>query len=638
MMYRDSDSRAPVTPQLSLRVAVMGGVALVMFGVIFFRLWSLQVLSGPKYRAEADNNRVREITVQAPRGRVVDRNGQLLVDNRAGYAVELDPAKMPKDSHQRSLLYIKLGRILQMRPRDIRERAHSEFLALKFAKATIKQDVSAPVYQYLLENQDKYPGVTVEQVFLRLYPRHQVGAQLFGTVGRITGGELKQKEYRGVPENDRVGQSGLEYSYDRYLRGLDGADRVQVDSEGNLKGEISVRAPTVGHQLKLSLDYNVEQAGQNAIASDEAAFVAMDVHTGEVIGMGSNPSFDPNAFAKSITESDYKALTSDSNGAPILNRAIQGLYPTGSTFKLITSTAALQSGLSTPDTVIDDPGQIQIGNIVFQNAGHAANGAIGLLDALRVSSDVYFYSLGAQLNNYKDHHQLQEWAGKLGLGHHSGIDLPQEYKGLVPSPEWRNALYRKLYKQDPNCLQNGTCRPWSIGDNVNLAVGQGDVEVTPLQLATAYATIANGGTVVRPHLGLDVEDAAGRVLQELSSPPVRHLNIDPTTRGAILTGLHMAADTPGGTSYPVFKDFPIPIAGKTGTAQKGGGRPDQSWYVALAPYPDPKYVVAATFEHGGFGVQTAAPAVAKILAVLLNVHLKAGQASGGTPSGVNLYG
>jgi len=162
--------------------------------------------------------------------------------------------------------------------------------------------------------------------------------------------------------------------------------------------------------------------------------------------------------------------------------------------------------------------------------------------------------------------------------------------------------------------------------------------VTPLQLATAYATIANGGTVLRPHLGLDVEDAAGRVLQELSSPPVRHLNITSTTRDSILTGLHMAADTPGGTSYPVFKDFPIPIAGKTGTAQKGGGRPDQSWYVALAPYPDPKYVVAATFEHGGFGVQTAAPAVAKILAVLLNVHLKAGQASGGTPSGVNLYG
>jgi penicillin-binding protein 2 len=352
------------------------------------------------------------------------------------------------------------------------------------------------------------------------------------------------------------------------------------------------------------------------------------VNTGEVRALGSSPSFDPNIFSKAIKESDYKRLSNPSLGAPLSNRAIQGLYPTGSTFKLITATAAMMGGVITPDTVLDDPGSFHIGGITFRNAGGAVNGALALRRALQVSSDVFFYQLGADLNGTGNGHLLQKWAGRLGLGHKTGIDLPAESSGLIPSPEWRDRLFKKHL----------TDRPWSVGDNVNLAVGQGDVQVDPLQLATAYATIANGGYVVKPHLGERIEDSTGRVIQEFRTPHRRHLNIPFAFRTAILEGLRAAAGSPGGTSYPVFKDFPIPVAGKTGTAQRGAGRADQSWYVGLAPYPHPRYVVVATAEGGGFGAQTAAPIVRQILATLFNVKNKAKTSGGTNLQGVNPYG
>jgi penicillin-binding protein 2 len=625
-VYLDRETRPPITPQLALRVAIIGGVALVLFGIVFFRLWYLEVLSGDRYRAEANNNRVREINVQAPRGKILDRNGRVLVDNRTGFAVTLQPDKVPAGPHERALLFKRLGSLLHMNRKQIGKTVTKQLTALPFSPAIVKQDVPLATYSYLLENQDRYPGVDVEQVALRKYPYHEVGAHLFGTVGEVTAPELKQKRYRGVKQGDRVGQAGIEYSYDRYLRGRDGANRVQVDARGDYRARLVSKAPEAGRQLRLSVDYDVQKAGQQAIAGDESAFVVMDVQTGEVRALGSNPSFDPNIFSKTIKESDYRRLSSLANGAPLINRATQSVYPTGSTFKLITATAALQGGLITPDTVAYDPGFLKVGGITFKNAGGAVNGALALRKALQVSSDVFFYRLGLEANTAGDGHLIQRWARRLGLGHSTGIDLPAGSQGVIPSPEWRDRLYKKHL----------TDRPWYPGDNVNLAVGQGDVQVAPIQLAVAYAAIANGGYVVRPHLGKRVEDAEGRVIQEFGSPPRRKLKIDSGNRQAIMDGLRAAASQPGGTSYPVFKDFKIPIAGKTGTAQRGNGRADQSWYVALAPYPSPRYVVVATFEHGGFGAETAAPAVRKILSVLFGIKDNGG--AKGSTTGVNPYG
>jgi len=621
-MYLDGDDRRPsLTPQVALRVAVIGAIALVAFAAVFFRLWYLQVLSGDKYRAEANDNRVREIRVQAPRGKIVDREGRVLVDNRVGLAVRVSPKDLPEDEAARREVYERLAKVLKMRPDAVERTVERQLKALPYSPATVKEDVSQQIIYYLFENQRDFPGVTVEQVFLRQYPHRAVGGQLFGTVGEITKEQKGDDRYRGVDLGDRVGQSGIEYQYDSFLRGRNGATRVEVDALGNQSNEddgLATRRPQQGRQIKLSVDLDVQRVGQLALGNAPGAFVAMNVRNGEVLALGSTPSFDPNQFAKVIRPKDYERLNSEAAGKPLFNRAVQGGYPTGSTFKLVTATAALMGGLITPDEVVYDGGLLKVGGVEFRNARDAVHGAVDLRKALSVSSDVYFYRLGQEANGIGNGLLIQDWARKLGFGSPTGIDLPGEAAGIVPTPKYRNDLFK----------QELTDRPWTVGDNINLSVGQGDLAADPLQLAVAYATIANGGRVLRPRLGNRIEDASGRPLQELAAPSARRLKIPVEYRTAIMEGLRSAASDPGGTSTPIFQGFKIPIAGKTGTAEKGIGRSDQSWYAALAPYPDPKYVVVTTFEAGGFGAETAAPATRKILAELFGV--KPGPTQAGT--------
>jgi penicillin-binding protein 2 len=629
-MYLDADNRRPpLTPQLAIRVAMVGGVALVAFALIFFRLWYLQVLSGDKYEAEARQNQVRKIIVRAPRGEIVDREGRVLVDNRVGLAIKVSPKGLPRDPAKRDALYARLAKLLRMKPGEVQKDVKEQLKAVPFSTATVKADTPRPIVQYVLENGDDFPGVEVERVFLRSYPHRDIGAHLFGTVGELNKEQKEDQRYRGVALGDRVGQSGIESQYDRFLRGKNGGNRVQVDALGRLRRGLGVTEPQQGRQLRLSVDIDVQKAGQQALGGAKGAFVAMDVNNGEVLGLGSSPSFDPNLFSKIIRKKDLDRVYSKDNGEPILNRAIQGLYPTGSTFKLITATAALEGGLITPDAVQFDGGSIQIGDVVFQNAGKAVHGAVALRKALSVSSDVYFYRLGQEANGSGNGLLIQDWARRLGLGRPTGIDLPGEAPGLIPTPKYRNDGFKKFTrcvereKPTPQEISFGECgfidRPWSVGDNVNLSVGQGDLQADPLQLAVAYAAIANGGRVVRPRLGKRIEDSGGRPLQELEAPPARRLKIKPEHQQAILEGLRAAASEPGGTSEPVFAGFKIPVAGKTGTAEHLG-KADQSWYVALAPYPSPKYVVAVTFESGGFGAETAAPAARAILSEIFGVR------------------
>jgi penicillin-binding protein 2 len=473
---------------------------------------------------------------------------------------------------------------------------------------------------YVLERQDEFPGVEPESEFLRYYPHGVIGAHLFGQVGEVSPHELKDPAYNGVSMGDRVGQAGIEAEYDHYLRGRNGAARVEVDALGNLTKTLGRRQPIQGEQLRLSLDLNVQKVAQQALegGTGRGAFAVMNVQNGEVVALGSQPSFDPNIFTKPISQKKLDALSSEELGKPLFDRAIQGGYPTGSTFKLITATAALQSGLITPSTPLSDPGSLTVGGVKFQNAGGVAHGVLTLVPALTVSSDVFFYQLGRDLN--EKGMPLQLWAHRLGIGRKTGIDLPGESPGRLPTPHWRDTWFKKGL----------TDRPWSVGDNINLSVGQGDLLANPLQMAVAYAALANGGRVLRPRLGLRIEDSTGRALQQLDAPTARRIKISPETRTSILEGLHGAASAPGGTSTPVFQDFPIPIAGKTGTAEHVG-KPDQSWYVALAPYPNPRYVVAVTDEAGGFGADTAAPMARRILAALFDVKETGLVQGGGAP-------
>jgi len=615
-MFGNGD-RSPQPSQFAFRVALLGGGALVIFSIIFFRLWYLEVLSGDRYLAEANNNQVREVTVQAPRGEIVDRDGKLLVDNRTALALQVRTTELPRGNRVLSQELRDLGEVAGMSKAYIERQIRKQTRESPASPVTLKRDVPYDLVYYLRENQGKFPGVSVDRVYVRQYPQGTLGAHMFGYVKEVSPEQLKEPRFEALAPGDEVGQAGVESTYDSLLRGVNGTTRVQVDASGRpTGGQLSVRRPEAGNNLRMTIDSGLQSAAEAAMAGFglPGAFVAMDVDTGEVLALGSVPTFDPSVFARPLipqSVADQIFLGTDGTEAAIFDRAIQGGYPTGSTFKLLTATAALEDGAITPEEIVYDPGVLNVGGVKFENAGDAINGPINLQTALQVSSDVYFYKLGLELNSDDNPEggALQNWARQLGMGSLTGIDLPSEASGLVPTPGWRNQLYADQL----------TDRPWTVGDNINLSVGQGDLQASPLQLGVAYATLANGGSVVRPHVGMRVEDPSGRVIQEIDPAPRREVSIDPRTRRSILDGLHAAAQEPGGTSYGVFGGFPVEMAGKTGTAERGLSVEDQSWYVALAPYPDPEIVVVATLERGGFGADSAAPAVQEMLSEYFDV-------------------
>lgn len=627
----------PIPAQLAFRVTVLGGAALIMFAIIFLRLWYLEVLSGDQYLAEAQNNQVREFTVQAPRGEILDRSGRPLVQNRTALELQLKTTELPRDRERRARLFKRVGELAGMSQKQIRRQIRVQHKELPASPVTLKRDVAFDTVYYIRENQRRFPGVSVERVYVRRYPQGSLAAHLLGYVREISPEELKDPRYESLEQGDYVGKQGVEYTYDSLLRGVNGASRVQVDASGEPTGRsLDVREPRTGNDLVLTLDAGVQSAGESAIGQFglPGGFVAMNVNDGEILGMGSTPTYDPSLFAQPVvTPATYKQIFGDPKdplstlAAPAVNRASQGVYPTGSTFKPITAVAALDAGNLTPERTIADGGSVEYGGVKFENAGGVAHGTVSLQTALQVSSDVFFYIMGAETNVQEgDGGAIQEWARALGLGAPTGLDVGGEGTGRVPTPEERNESFQE--NTDPDSpggkdvdVAKGelTDRPWSIGDNINLAVGQGDLQADPLQMAVAYAAIANGGTVVRPHVGLRIEDPQGRAIQEIDPAPRRELDIDPIWQQTIMAGLHDAAMAPGGTSYPIFGGYPVDIAGKTGTAE----RPpygDQSWYVAVAPYDDPKYVVAVTIEEGGFGADAAAPATLEILNELLDVN------------------
>jgi penicillin-binding protein 2 len=615
-MYLRNEDR-PQGSRLYLRVAVVGGVAVALFAILFFRLWNLQVLSGDEYLAEAKNNRTREYKVIAPRGDILDRNGNVLVDNRTSLALQLNTSKLPEDPAEARAELVRLGELAQMPLRKVRRTIEESEEVAAGAPVTLRRDVGYDLVAYIEENQDEFPGVTVQRVFVRHYPNGSMAAHVLGSVGEISEEELKDARYKQLEPGDEIGQAGAEDAYDKYLRGDPGLTRIQVNAMGEPTpgGQLVSTPPTPGDSLKLTIDEEVQTAGELGLsARGRGAFISMNIDTGEILALGSYPTFDPTDLIEP-TQAQVNELYRDEELAPLVNRATEGAYPTGSIFKIITALAALENGQITPDEVISDAGKITIGGQTFENAGGEAHGPVELRRALQVSSDVYFYLLGLEM---WDTGELQEWAHKLGIGRPAELDLPEESEGLLPTREWRDQLFK----------EGLTERPWSSGDNIQLATGQGDLQTDPLQMAIAYAALGNGGKIVSPHVGMEVEDSAGRVLKEFEPKVQRRFHIDPDYRTAILEGLHLAAQEGDGTAAGVFGGFPIPIAGKTGTAERPG-HADQSWFAALSPYPDPRIVTIATVEEGGFGAEAAAPVVLDILEAIYKKRASEVSSAGG---------
>lgn len=674
-MIEPADRRTPISPQLAVRVAGLGVVAFVLFGVIFFRLWFLQVLSGDQFLAEATQNRVRTQPQQAPRGFIVDRDGDPLVENRKATVLQLELRGIPEEErtlageygaavsargkrpkgHKGPQVAIPpappslLGRFERMRKvtklsvEQIQDLVITGLYQEPFVPVRLTEDVPDKVRNYVEEHRDEFRGLDVQTVYLRRYPHGPLGAQLFGTLSEITKDQLGTKRYRGVKLGSVIGQNGLERTYDEYLRGEDGEERIYVDAAGRPIGaDRAAKVSRGGRQLRTSLDLKLQQVAQAALARagggvKPGAFVAMDPYTGEVFAMGSAPSFDPNVLARPLTEKRARELFGPNSGAPLTNRAVSSQYNTGSTFKPVTAVAAMAAGVTNPSRVIDDQGTIQLfpGPAgVRRNAKATAFGPVNLVKALQVSSDIYFYEMGKEVFYSKQSRAIQTWAHRMGFGRLTHIDTGAEAPGVVPSAKWRDELNareatcrkgtktpsgRPKAKGAPCGIADGSGRPFQAGDNVNLAIGQGDLQATPLQVALSYSAIATGGTIPTPHLGVRIEDDQGKPIQTIKPRRPRHVALPADGLAAIRQGLHAAASEKGGTSADVFAGWnqgKWPVYGKTGTAQVQATGLDQSWYAAYVPRTATNsrpILVVATIEGGGFGAEAAAPMVRQIM-------------------------
>ena len=680
-MLGPADERTPpMTPQLALRVAIVGGVALVLFSLIFFRLWFLQILSGSQYVAEAQSNVVQHIPVAAPRGEIVDSTGTALVQSVAVPSIQIAPRSLPaavtldgnvnppvqipaKDYALFDRLATLIGMPTKAGPCQYTvywAKAPSTYhvqlapipcLVAKsvsqssYGNATIKTNVPTYIQDYLAERSGKYRGVLSQDTYVRRYALGDAGAQLFGSYGQITPLEVGTKAYRGIRSGNLVGQSGLEAQYNWALQGVNGSEGVKVNSQGQFEGYAKVTSPLQGDTLKLSLDAQLEKVGQQSLAEsisrnggDGGAFVAMNPQNGAVYAMGSAPTYDPSKVSPTVSSKEWSFLENPANGTPLLNRAINGEGPDGSTFKVITATAALESGVWSVDESYDDTGKFCFPNTnppeCKQNSGGAAYGPVALETAIQNSVDTFFYNLGDILNSrptevvtHPNGGALQQWAHRFGIGRATGIDLPGESTGSMASPRY----FQEMYKLQRECVDHtgpyrkvrpeGGCHiadtgDWTVGDNVNAAVGQGDVQVTPLQLAVAYSALANDGKIVTPHLAQDIQSATGQVIRNLEPAARRQLDIQPAYLDAIRAGLRQAVLA--GTSADVMGSFPQQVYGKTGTAQyfnAAGVESDYAWYACFVPATatSKPITVVVWVPKGGFGDVAAAPVARQIL-------------------------
>jgi penicillin-binding protein 2 len=640
------------TPQLALRIAILGVVALAAFAVLFFRLWALQVLSGPQYLRAALDNQLRSVRIEAQRGQILDRNGDPLVTNIPGTAVELYPADLPDTWAARKAELKRLSKVVNVPVlellREIRKRGNDPITPV-----LVREDVkrTAPI-NYLYEHMQEFPGVRVTDTFLRGYPHGSVAAHVLGYVNEISAQQLKQLKGKGYAAGDKIGEAGVEASYDSYLRGQAGLAQLRVDSLGRPRSQLETkRQASPGESIKLTIDLKLQRAAERALvygiekahenhmwAADGGAIVALDPRDGSILAMASNPTYEPKLYTghvsmRRLRNAGLAGSTAERANFPSLNRVVSGVYPAGSTFKPVTALAALQTGIISPSSELACTGSYTVYNEytgqvsqVFKNWDPYVSTTMTLPTAIALSCDTFFYQLGFDF--YKlppsQGHPLQAWAAKFGFGRRTGVDVGPEAAGLLPTPEWRKRTFTA--KTDPNWRIDSL---WKTGDSIQLTIGQKDLLVTPLQLARFYALVANDGRLVRPHLVQDVEvggdtpRSPARIVHRFTPPAPQSVGLDPTYLAAVQDGLYQATHSPLGTGYGVFGNFPIPIAGKTGTAEKlirlpqfgYTGLQDQSLWCGYGPAAageTPKLVVCALIENGGHGGDAAAPAALKV--------------------------
>jgi penicillin-binding protein 2 len=632
------------------RMKVLAWLVAFMFAALATRLWFLQVLASEQFVKLADQNQVRLIPIQPVRGLVLARDGKtILVGNRPSTIVTVDRLGMQGRDDE---VLFRLASLLKQPVSDLLDRLNS-VKYLPYQPVPVAEDVDKNVVFYIEEHRDLFPGVSYMVGSVRNYPEHSLAAHLLGYVGEISDTQLSDAAFKGYRQGEIVGKAGVEVTYEHDLHGIDGLRGIQVNAQGTvLDDNFGGTAPTAGNNVVLSIDPNVQRlsqaalqlgidlgkqvsgTGPNAPGPHGGAVLVMNPDNGQILAMASNPTFDPSVFTGGLNRREALSLdicykepcpAGPIHDSPLLNRAIDGLYPAGSTFKPFVGAAALKEHLATLNGKYGcPPGYVvphDISGHVFHNWSSANYGNISLAQALVISCDTVFYKFGYDFydrffrKSGRTDETFQRDLGLMGFGRKTEIDLPSEAIGHVPT----DAYVRGVFKSNPRVY--GKYPGWQAGDSVVLAIGQGFLTVSPLQLATAYAAIANGGTLYAPTLGMKIQSPDGELVRTINKRSVGVLPISQRQVAYLrnaLTGV-----TRSGTAMTAFAGFPldrIPVAGKTGTADiQIGNQQPYSWFAAMAPANHPKYVVIALVEQGGHGATTAAPIVRRVLEGLFGI-------------------
>jgi penicillin-binding protein 2 len=616
-------SKQDGSPELRWRARWLYALLAVVFLGLMTRLVHLQIINGERYTYLSENNRIRIKRVPGTRGMIFDRHGQLLVDSRPSF----DLIFVPEDSDDPENTLRLLARYLKRDESEILKSYEEGKGRAAFDEMVLGRDVDWSVVVAVESHQLELPGVSLRTRPRRNYADGPMAAHVLGYLGEINPKQLKLLKSRGYVVGDEIGQYGLERRWEELLRGQSGGQQVEVDALGRRVRVLHEVIDAPGYTAHLTLDRQMQEAAYESLKGKEGTLVALDVNSGAILALASTPAFDPNVFARGIKSEEWSALVKDQL-KPLSNRAMQGQFPPGSTFKIIMAIAALEEGVINPETAIQDPGFFPFGNRSFRDWKKGGHGAVNLHRAIVESCDTYFYQLGPKLGIDR----IAKWARAFGLGERTGIALDDERSGVIPDTEWK----RKRFRQ-----------PWFPGETVSVAIGQGYVTVTPLQMANMMAAVANGGKLFRPYIVSKVESVDGATVREYGPELIRSIELKPETLQRVRSALADVVSAPGGTGGAARSPL-IAVAGKTGTAQviemKGAYlkseqlsyfNRDHAWFVAYAPVDHPQVAIAVLVEHGGHGGAAAAPMAKKVLEAFVETQKQATDRQEVRADGVN---
>jgi penicillin-binding protein 2 len=648
---------ADQTESTRLRLAFLGLMVVSLFVLLIARLWFLQVMAGEQYAAAAEGNAVRTLSVEPPRGRLLDRDGEPIVRNRYAQVISVQPGEIPPERKQAVLS--DLADLLGISVAELQARMQRSRVG-PFRPRPVAIDVPTDIVFYIHENAStRFPGVYAERLPLREYPYGTLAAHLVGHLGEISADQLSEPQFKDYRSGDVVGWTGVERAYEPVLRGVKGRRQVLVNAAGKVLGNFTEEPPKPGGDVQLTIDLQAQEQVEQALArgievaqrqhdkeegpgrgglfkAPAGAAVVLDPRNGEVIAMASFPTYSPAEFVGGVSQQYWNWLQDKENAYPLINRVIQASYPPGSVFKVVSTAAALQGGYVSRSSQLPCPASFEWNGSIYRNWQRRDSGSMDLATALEQSCDTIFYQLARSM--WQDEQatprgqpvseRLADQARRWGLGRDTGIDLPGERPGVVPGREWKHEFWKQA--RDGYCVQaqrpdlgsytrrlyTELCSPrgavWRGGDEVNMAIGQGDVQTTPLQVANLFAGIANQGTIMRPHVVRQIVHRNG-TREAVKPKPLVTLPISSGDLDYMEAGLARVTG-PNGTAGAVFNGFGIPIAGKTGTAEFGKSKQPFAWFVGYntVPVNGAQYVAVVMVEEGGGGSQTAAPIVRHI--------------------------